>query len=373
MLVILFVAENPVMFGISNYFNFYTLYFLKIALWLWLAIMLKIFPSAMFSGMVRLKETVISLAFILAVFHLLFFMILGLLTSFAKNTFNLTAIGIITNLAVMAAALIGGEMCRSFLINSLVKKKPYSAIIIFSIVFALFNMDLGSIKTLSGNLNILNYITDNVFPQLTQSVAASCLVYLSGPVPAIIYLGIIRSLNYLSPYIPNPSEIPKLLFNVLFPLFSAWLILNIYAKEASEVRRNNHKKSDMFGWVVVSAFSVALVWFTVGVFPVFPSVILTGSMEPKIMPGDIVLIQKEGSDKVKVGDVVMYYYEDGINITHRIIKKTEDSGVTQFVTKGDNNPVADPDIVNANQIKGRVIGTVPKLGKFVLLLRNSSK
>jgi signal peptidase I len=371
MLVIIFVAENTVLFGIFNYFDFYTLYFLKIALWLGLAIIIKIFPSAMFSGMMRLKETVISLAFILAVFHLLFFMIIGLLTSFAKNTFNLTASGIITNLVAMGAALVGGEMCRSFLINSLSKKKPYGAIIILSIIFALFNMSLGNIKTLSGNLNILNYITDNVFPQLTQNIAASCLAYLSGPIPAIIYLGIIRLFNYLSPYIPNPSEIPKLLFNVLFPLLSAWIILNIYTKEASEVRRNNHKKSDMFGWVAISAFSVALVWFSVGVFPVFPSVILTGSMEPKIMPGDIVLVEKATSDSVDVGDVVMYYYEDGINITHRIIKKTEESGVTQFVTKGDNNPIPDPDIVNSNQIKGRVIGMVPKLGKIVLYLRNN--
>lgn len=371
MLAILFVAEDTVLFGIFNYFDFYVLYFLRIGLWLMLAVFIRIFPTAMYSGMTRIRETIISLAFIMAVFQLLFFVIIGLFTAFGKNAYNLTFIGIATNLAPMIAALIGGELCRSFLVNSLSRKKPFWAIAYVSIIFALYNMSLGNIRSLSGNLNILDYLTAFVFPQLTQSIAASCLVFLAGPVPSIIYLGTLRLFNFVSPYIPSPPEIPKLLFNVLFPLLSISLIMNIYAKEASEVRRNNHNKSDMFGWVTVCAFSVAIVWFSVGVFPVFPSVILTGSMEPKIMPGDIVLIEKEGSDKVGVGDVVMYYYEEGINITHRIIEKTEKSGVTQFVTKGDNNPVADPDIVNANQIKGRVIGKIPKIGKLVLLMRNS--
>ncbi len=66
----------------------------------------------------------------------------------------------------------------------------------------------------------------------------------------------------------------------------------------------------------------------------------------------------------------MYRSEDGINITHRVIEESTQSGAVQFVTKGDNNPTADPKSVSAGQIKGRVIGTIPKLGKLTLYLRN---
>lgn len=371
MLVILFVLENTQLLGIFDYLNYYSLYFLKIAMWLALGILIKVFPSTMFSGLLRLRETVIFLAFIFAVFHLLFFVIFGLFTSFGKNSYSLTPLGIISNLAPIGAALIGGEMCRSFLINSLAGKKPYRSIICFSLIFAIFNMSLGNIIGLSDNLSVLDYLTNMVFPQLTQSIAASFLVYLAGPVPAIIYLGIIRIFNYLSPYIPNPSEIPRLLFNVLVPLISVSIILRIYTKEASEFKRDTRSKTGVFGWVLVCALSVAIVWFSVGVFPLFPSVVLTGSMEPKIMPGDIVLVEKISSDSVNVGDIVMYYSEDGIYITHRVIEKTDQSGVTQFVTKGDNNPSADPKSVNSEQVKGRIIGLIPKLGKLALILRNS--
>ena len=369
MLAAIFAAENTQLLGLADYFDYYVLYFLKIALWTALGVLIRVFPSVMFSGLIRLRTTVISLAFIFALFHLLCFIVIGLLTSFGKNLLDLTPAGIAMNLAPLFASLYGGEMCRSFLINGLSGKKPNRSIICFSIIFALFSMPLGSIRSLSGSLDILNYVTGTVFPQLTQSIAASFLVYLSGPVPSIIYLGIIKSFNYISPYVPNPTEIPRLLFNVLFPPLCIYTTLKIYAKDASEFERTDHNETNVFGWVTVSALSVAIVWFSVGVFPIFPSVILTGSMEPGIMPGDIVIVDKGGRSNVNVGDVVMYYSEDEIYITHRVIEKSELEGVEQFVTKGDNNPCADQKSVSSEQIQGRVIATIPKLGKLALYLR----
>ena len=371
MLIILFVLENTQLLGINGFFDYNSLSFLKIAMWLALGLLIKAFPTTMFSGLIRLRATVISLAFIFALFHLLVFVVIGLFTSFAKTTYSMTPLGILSNIVPMCAALIGGEMCRAFLINSLSKKKPYRSIIGLSLIFALFYMSLGNVKNLSDGLDALEYLTNMVFPQITQSIAASCLAYLAGPLPSIIYLGIISLFGYISPYIPNPPEIPRLLFNVLFPLLSISIILKMYAVEATAVRRNKHGKPDIFGWVTVSALSVAIVWFSVGLFPIFPSVILTGSMEPKIMPGDVVIVDKTGSVNVNVGDIVMYYSEDGIYITHRVIEETEQSGEQQFITKGDNNPSADPLPVAAEQVKGRVIGTIPRLGKLALYLRNT--
>ncbi|MEA4896127.1 MAG: signal peptidase I [Oscillospiraceae bacterium] len=372
MLVILFVLENTQLLGIYGFFDFYSLYFLRIAMWMALGILIKVFPSAMFSGLIRLRSMVMSLAFIFGVFQLLIFVIIGIFTSFCKNTYSLTPLGIISNLVPMSATLISGEMCRSFLVNSLAGKKPYRAIISFSIIFALFGMSLCNIKSLSGNISILDYVTGMVLPQLTQSIAASFLVYLAGPLPSIIYFGMLRLFSFVSPYIPNPSEIPGLLYNLLIPLLSISIIMKIYAKEASEYENRRTDKAGAFGWLTVCVLSVAIVWFSVGVFPVFPSVILTGSMEPKIMPGDIVLVQKTSGDGVNVGDIVMYLSEDGISITHRVMAETTQSGVTQFVFKGDNNPSADPKSVAPEQIKGRIIGIIPKLGKLTLYLRNGA-
>ncbi len=45
--------------------------------------------------------------------------------------------------------------------------------------------------------------------------------------------------------------------------------------------------------------------------------VLTGSMSPKIKPGDIVFIKEVNSNSIEVGDVVTYKI-DNILITHRV-------------------------------------------------------
>jgi signal peptidase len=367
MLAVLLILENLQLFKIDIGYNL--LYFTKILLWTALGIVVYKFPSPGYAGLIRLKDTVITLALIFSFLHLVCYLALGLFTSFGKNMYSLSPAGIASNLFAMAAVLFGGEMCRAFLIGGLSGKKPYLSVIGFGVIFALFNISFSKIGGIEENLDALDFVAETLLPQLALSIAASCLAYLSGPVPAIVYLGIIRTFGYLSPYIPNPETIPKMLFNVFVPLVSVFFIMKIYLKEASEYDRSHRNEDITPGWVATCALSVIIIWFTVGVFPIYPSVILTGSMEPGIMPGDIVLVEKAEIDEVDIGDVIMFNNGDGIYITHRIIEKSDETGETLLTTKGDNNPVADTGVVNSTQVKGKVIGVVPYIGKVTLYLR----
>ncbi len=73
----------------------------------------------------------------------------------------------------------------------------------------------------------------------------------------------------------------------------------------------------------------------------------TGSMEDNIHAGDYILIIRK--DEYKVGDIITFTKNDGF-ITHRIIKKEEDS----IITKGDANNVEDG-IIDKKTIVGKVI------------------
>lgn len=97
-------------------------------------------------------------------------------------------------------------------------------------------------------------------------------------------------------------------------------------------------------------------------------VVLTGSMLPKIKVYDVVVTKKTDAAELKEGDVITFASADqrflGTIITHRIIKKnppTETQGYT-FQTQGDNNNVADSALVPENNIFGKVILKIPKLG-----------
>lgn len=97
-------------------------------------------------------------------------------------------------------------------------------------------------------------------------------------------------------------------------------------------------------------------------------VVLTGSMLPEIQVKDVVVTKKVEASELKKGDVITFASADtrflGTIITHRIIKKnppTETTGYT-FQTQGDNNNVADSALVPENNIYGKVILKIPKLG-----------
>jgi signal peptidase len=146
----------------------------------------------------------------------------------------------------------------------------------------------------------------------------------------------------------------------------------IYFKETRVFKKREEKKQRSFGWVVTCLISIFMVWFAVGVFPVYPSVIATGSMEPMIKPGDMILVRKilkeEEVSELKEGDIIQFKRGD-ILISHRIIKIVEDDKGKSFVTKGDNNSSVDSELVKPEYLKGKISYVVPKIGWLTLLVK----
>lgn len=91
--------------------------------------------------------------------------------------------------------------------------------------------------------------------------------------------------------------------------------------------------------------------------------IQSGSMEPSIMTGDIVIVQENSN--YMMGEVVTFINKEGRTVTHRIAGTTGADSSTQFKTKGDANRSSDEDTVSLNNILGKVIFVVPKIGFLV--------
>jgi len=104
-------------------------------------------------------------------------------------------------------------------------------------------------------------------------------------------------------------------------------------------------------------------------------VIVSGSMEPTIKIRDAIIIKRYDDQELKVGDIITYRSEDpyfyGIMITHRIIDVTYDNGEKVYVTKGDHNNTRDRLPVKSNQIYGKVIMMIPKIGYIQTFLATS--
>ena len=93
---------------------------------------------------------------------------------------------------------------------------------------------------------------------------------------------------------------------------------------------------------------------------IFLLTVLSGSMSPAMDPGDVIVISKVDSNEVKKGDIITF--KEGENfVTHRVIEIKKESD-TKFITKGDANEDPDQRLVSSEEIKGKVVFTIPKMG-----------
>lgn len=102
--------------------------------------------------------------------------------------------------------------------------------------------------------------------------------------------------------------------------------------------------------------------------------VLTGSMEPTIPEGSMLLIHKTAPETLQSGDIISFFSPDpmldGALNTHRIQQVVTEEDTLAFVTKGDANFLEDQQPVVAQQVVGKVIFISPLLGRFVRLISN---
>ncbi len=87
--------------------------------------------------------------------------------------------------------------------------------------------------------------------------------------------------------------------------------------------------------------------------------VISGSMEPTLSTGDMVICQAQPS--YQTNDVIAYYDEqDGVFVLHRIVGNSNNG----FFTQGDFNPTHDPVPVKAENIQGKVVLAIPNMKTY---------
>jgi signal peptidase len=94
--------------------------------------------------------------------------------------------------------------------------------------------------------------------------------------------------------------------------------------------------------------------------------VLSGSMEPALPVGSLLVVQPFDASRVEVGMAVTF--EDpvvpGRIVTHRVVRRAPGKELA-FVTRGDANAFEDPIPVPARSVRGLVLWAVPALGTAV--------
>jgi signal peptidase len=128
-------------------------------------------------------------------------------------------------------------------------------------------------------------------------------------------------------------------------------------------------------YVSITIFLVLIFWagltFALGT-PSPAYVVSSGSMIPTLNVGDIIIVKDRDSFKtLKVGDIIVFKDPRGGDrtIVHRIYSITEDQYGIAIYTKGDNNPAPDAWVVRESHYIGKVVLTLPYLGRVTSIIQ----
>ena len=97
--------------------------------------------------------------------------------------------------------------------------------------------------------------------------------------------------------------------------------------------------------------------------------IVSKSMEDTINKNDIIVVKKVGKGEISENDIISFDNGNEI-ITHRIVDIENINGQTLYTTKGDNNRFEDDEKILFEQIEGKYVFKLSKLGYLMNFLKN---
>ena len=357
MLIYGLLANLKLVFNINTIY----LYIINPLFWITLAVFLKIAIGKSYQKS-RIKKEVIQYILIAVIIYILTYMISGLFITFGNNPYFTTVKGFLINLWMFGTVIISKEYIRYRLINNVYENDKKEIAILVSLIYII--IEIGLNKYLNTKITLLFALKDicqNLIPLIAKNVLYSYISMKSDWKPASIYELFTKLYLWLSPILPNAPWIMVAIIETTIPTILFFYIRyanskNSEIKSRQEIENVNPKNS-----IPLVVLVILVIWFTIGVFPIKPIAVASGSMEKELYVGDVVIVKKCNANDIVNGDIIQYQMK-GYTVIHRVIEKKQKNGEYYFTTKGDNNPSEDKESVKEEQVLGKVIFKVKYLG-----------
>jgi len=178
--------------------------------------------------------------------------------------------------------------------------------------------------------------------------------------------------HYLVPIVPNIYPIPWVLTTCALVFITAALHRIIVGGKTKKVanrdkRRLKYEKRSIRDYVATGLLIGVIIAFFLSVFPVYPVVILTGSMSGTFERGSLVFVQRvppgEAFDRVGENYVIHFLSRGRVSYVHRVIDfRHDEHGERQYITQGDASYLIDTYPVPQEDVLGIARASLPLLG-----------
>jgi len=346
-------------------------YLIQPVLWGLVILSVRFLPGYRPQAKINARNNFIWLALGIAFAQVMLFIIGGLFSGFGKNPASHSLLGITENLFFVGAMLIGMELSRAWLVTRLGKRHSFVALTLTALFFTFIAIPLSQITNFKLQIESANIITSSWVPLLAENLLASLLVLIAGARASLAYRGLLAAFWWLCPILPDLSWGLKALIGAGVPIMGMALVNSFHTTKANRGKSKWKTRKAAFpvGWVVTTLACVFIVWFAVGVFPFKPSLIGSGSMSPLMETGDVVIVAKVPANSIKSGDIIEFRRDEHTNVVHRVISIDATGGKQTFTTKGDANAAPDDDKVIPENVIGKVVLNVRKIGLISIVLK----
>lgn len=299
--------------------------------------------------------------FIISIIYFIIYYILGLIIGYSYNVYSTSFIGILRNVIVIVVPLLFREEVRSRFLFLNKKKFGIFFITFFFIILELFS---STFFTYSNNEELFINFFSVFLPIVLENILLTYLAFIG--IRSTVYAYFIPMLisRYFIPITLDVDWFFALLFQLILVVVIFYVSFNEYLWKEKRIYSYKTNKTNsviyLFGVVLIVSFGL----FVAGVFKYRPVAILTYSMEPIFTRGDAVIVEKlddEEKNKLKKGDIIQYQVDKTV-VVHRIIKVKKEDNKKVYILKGDNNNAKDPKPVYMEQIMGKVLFSIPKVG-----------
>ena len=318
------------------------------------------------------NKILVEIAVILAVFQIFLAVFLAFFMGFGKNTNIWTPTALAIYFPYLLMPFLAMEISRAYLTQTISKHKPTLMLLLISLFYTLIIPTIPNYLGLTTPLAITEILIRTFIPALAISLLATYFAYL-GAFPAnLTYMAIPTFFTWFSPILPNIQWQTQSILTVIATTIG-FILLDQTVKplptQRERIRRTLKKqKSQLPYWTAIALIGLIAIWSSSGLLGFTPSIIASGSMTPAMNPGDIALIINAPPATIKIGDIIQYRTTDAPTI-HRVIDIYTSGGSLWFVTQGDANNAPD-DPVNARNVMGKVVFTIPQLGWVSIALKD---
>jgi signal peptidase len=328
----------------------------------------------------RTNKVLIQTATIIAIFQVFLAVFMAFFMGFGRNTLVWTPRALAIYFPFLLTPFLAVEFSRAQLAQTVSKHKPTMAILTISLFYALLTPTIPNYLDLTTPLSIAEFLIRTFIPTLATSLLATYFAYLGGLPANLTYMAIPALITWFSPILPNIQWQTSSILTVTATTIGFIILdttvkpLPTTAKERHHIRKSlltKKGKNQTIYWTAIALIGVIAVWSTTGLLGFTPTIIASGSMQPTLNPGDIAIIIKVPTKTIQVGDIIQYATPNE-NIVHRVINTYYQGGILLFETKGDANNAPDPEPISEEQIMGKAVLTIPKLGWVSIYLKETA-